>query len=215
MAPDVEDLIKRVNTLTLDKSRLKQRLMQLANTKDTENNTRSQLKSQLSATSSIDSNLSSNNQLRTSNNNNSPPNEATDESTRSPPKSPKRDTQIVGIDCSSSCEDDLVYVNGLLSKRLDEYSSNWDLLQSKCSALLTELNALQRRYAILNREKQEVESKLEMKCDDYDTLKNEMQTVVLNYETQLGAMSEHLSSITSQLAVEDSSPPQSSYRKMH
>lgn len=152
MAPDTEELIKKVNTLTLDKNRLKQKLNQIVQSSS---------------------------------------------STDSPCLANENSSIIAGVQCSTSCEEDLIYINQLCKQKLDEYDANWDYLQSKCSALTSELRALQKHFSLLNDEKLNLEGKLNAKCEDYDKIKSELQTVVLNYETQIGAMSEHLSMITS------------------
>ena len=151
MAPDIEELIKKVNTLTLDKNRLRQKLTQLGNQANS-----------------------------------------------------GETSGIAGVECSTSCEVDLLFMNDLYRKRLDEYNENWDYIQSKCTALLSELNALQKHYSILKKEKLDLEEKHKIKCDECESIKSELQTVVLNYETQLSAMSEHLSMITSQVSLGDS-----------
>lgn len=94
-------------------------------------------------------------------------------------------------------------MNELYRKRLDEYNEKWDYIQSKCSALLSELNALQEHFALQKREKLDLEDKLKEKCDENESIRSELQTVVLNYESQLSAMSEHLSMITSKVVLDD------------
>lgn len=201
MAPDIEELIKKVNTLTLDKNRLRQKLTQLQsnpNTRDT-NSILNQLSSQQQA--SINSlkliDLGERSQGQAGGNYNDNNNGGVSN------KSNANSNVIAGVECATSCEEDILYMNDLYRKRLDEYNENWDYIQSKCTALLSELIALQKHFAILKREKLELEEKFRIKCDDYDKTKSELQTVVLNYETQLSAMSEHLSMITSKVSLDD------------
>lgn len=94
-------------------------------------------------------------------------------------------------------------MNELYRRRLDEYNKNWDFIQSKCTALLAELDALQTHYSLLKQEKVDLQEKLKLSCDENDKIRSELQTVVLNYETQLSAMSEHLSMIASQVSLND------------
>lgn len=94
-------------------------------------------------------------------------------------------------------------MNELYRKRLDDYSQKWDYVQSKCCALLSELNSLQKHYALALKEKLELEEKYRDKCDGFESIKGELQTVVVNYETQLSAMSEHLSMIAGQVSKVD------------
>lgn len=215
MAPDVDELIKRINTLTLDKNRLKQKLTQLTNDhngKDAisklnqmsikQQGSRESTESFANDTTTSQSSNSISNLLNsnpsskqsTANNQQSSPLTTTASAKSSTP--PKQSNVIAGIECATSCEDDILFMNELYRKRLDEYEENWDHVQSKCSALLSELNALQVHYGRLKREKLELEEKYLKKCDECKDIKSELQTVVLNYETQLSTMSEHLSSIT-------------------
>lgn len=227
MTPDIDELIKKVNTLTLDKSRLKQKLNQL--TQSSNNN-------QQTHSISADSNISLLHQLSlssqsSSNYDKSQPQQqvssslvATSEtydvfrknhggettianinhkSVSTPAASGNSLNSIAGVDCSTSCEEDLLFMNEFYRKRLDEYNENWDYIQSKCTALLSELSALQKHYSLLKQEKVDLEEKLKSTCDESDKIKSELQTVVLNYETQLSAMSEHLSMITSQVSLDD------------
>lgn len=177
MTPDVEELIKRVNTLTLDKNRLRQKLNQLTSNQNGGGSnciaSPPKLSHQQSSRDSMESSSSSSNLI------------------------------IAGIECSTSSESDILYINELYRKRLDDYNDKWELMQSKCSALLSELNALQKNHVRLRKENLELEDRLRCKCDENDQIKGELQTVVLNYETQLSAMSEHLSSITRQISLED------------
>jgi predicted nuclease with TOPRIM domain len=101
---------------------------------------------------------------------------------------------VAGVECTTSSDEDLLYVNELLRKRLDEFEDNWNFLQSKCSALQSELTALQTHHARLKRENLVIDEKFQRKCEECDDIKSELKTVALNYETQLSAMSEHLSS---------------------
>jgi hypothetical protein len=213
MAPDVEDLIKRVNSLTLDKNRLRQKLTQLANDQNGKDTiTRlSQLSMKAHQGSPIESSNDTNSQslrsisdtLSFSSNSFEP---SPPENENSPtatgiscfsPKNKLSSNVIVGIECATSCEDDFLYINNLLRKRVDEYNEDWDYIQSKCSALVSELHALQVHYGRLKNEKLEMDEKYTKKCEECDDVKGELQTVVLNYEAQLSAMSEHLSAITS------------------
>lgn len=198
MAPDIDELIKRVNSLTLDKNRLKQRLVQLGQ----------------SCSSSSPSNNSANNNIEhhpTLNSNDLENKNDYDKDSLAPsakqqngPSQLRKTFDVIaGIKCSTSCEEDILFMNELYKKRLDEYNDKWEYMQSKCTALLSEMNALQKRYAILAKEKEELESKLRTKCDDYDNLQSELQTVVLNYETQLSTMSEHLSMLANKANLED------------
>lgn len=192
MAPDVEELIKRVNTLTLDKNRLKQKLAHVTNggaTNVKDLTARSTNKSTIlepvpNEYSTTGSSYGPSNDIKTS--------------------SPSSKTNIIaGVECATACEDDLLYINGLFRKRLEEYDANWDFLQSKCSSLLSELDALQRQHIRIKKENLELENKYQKKCEENEEIRSEMQTVVLNYESQLGAMSEHLSNITGQLNLEN------------
>ena len=210
MAPDVDELIRRVNTLTLDKNRLKQRLSQLTNGSS---NSQQQTTTNINSTvvpasrerdSAILLNQQSNDSIQSSSS------ETCDLTNTSNLVKNSQNTRLLttnnnrivaGVECVTSCEQDTKYVNELYRKRLDEYTDNWELLQSKCSALLSELNALQKHYVDLKRENLALEEKLQAKCDDCDKIQGELQTVVLNYETQLSAMSEHLSMITSKQAA--------------
>lgn len=213
MAPDIDELIKRVNTLTLDKNRLRQRLNQLSL-----NNGTQTVNSSKEAQLFYPSNYATVPLGGGGDNNNARANEGS--KAESPKMSPtfsnaSTNEQLVrdktsynlnvisGIECATSCEDDLLYINELYKNRLEEYDDNWDFLQSKCSALLSELNALQKHYAILKAEKLDLEEKLKNSCDEHDKVKSELQTVVINYESQLSAMSEHLSMITSQVNMDD------------
>lgn len=210
MTPDLEELIKKVNTLTLDKNRLRQKLAQLGHngnqrdpsitslnnisptlTTSLPNNNFLQLHGFLE--SSCDAIAKSTQIIKNTKSSNGG-NESKDNGSN----------LIHGVECSSSCEDDLLFVNELYRKRLEEYDENWNLIQSKCTALLSELNALQKHYALLKKEKLDLEDKYKLSCDECEATKSELQTVVLNYETQLSAMSEHLSMITSQLNLGDS-----------
>lgn len=220
MAPDVEELIKRVNTLTLDKNRLKQRLTQLNN--EANNQLSQRQRSSLDASDLIkqlSSSLDSPNEpLNTHIQAKNALQVGVSANDTSPQRGPSSGlaTQsgdskaqclgnfMAGVQCTTSSEDDLLYVNSLLKSRLEEYQENWDFIQSKCTALLSELNALQKHFAILKREKLQLEEKLKSKCDEHDKVTSELQTVVLNYEVQLSAMSEHLSMITSQVNLDDS-----------
>lgn len=208
MSPDVEELIHKINTLTVDKNRLRQKLSQLTNgqSKDS-SSTKGGMKiiTQTLSSDSIGSAQTSSRQNSTETrdlNDNNQINSRVDKVTYSSTIKPNEKV-IAGVECSSSCEDDMLFMNELLKKKLDEYIDNWDYLQSKCAALLSELNALQKHYTLLKREKSELEDKYRIKCDDYDSLKSELQTVVLNYETQLSAMSEHLSMITNRASLVD------------
>lgn len=199
MAPDVEELIKRVNTLTLDKNRLKQKLAQITTGQtgsrgDAANILINQLSSMQQQQQQQDGGnlIEQSTDLTGANNNNN------GNHVKKSPSSIAGNNIIAGVECATSCEDDMLYINDLYRTRLEEYDQNWNYIQSKCTALLSELNALQKHYAISKREKLELEEKLKSKCDECDKIKGELQTVVLNYETQLGAMSEHLSMITSQ-----------------
>jgi peptidoglycan hydrolase CwlO-like protein len=220
MAPDVEELIKRVNTLTLDKNRLKQKLNQLINDQNgkeailrlnqlslrTQHNSLGSLDSSadenngqsLNSTSSIqkepNTTEGSNKQKTTGVQNSS---NQTTPGNGYPLQSSTNRKVIAGVECATSCEEDILYVNDLLRKRVDEYNDNWTYIQSKCSAILSELTALQVHYGRLKSEKLELDEKYKKKCEECDDIKNELQTVVLNYETQLSAMSEHLSALTS------------------
>lgn len=215
MAPDIEELINKVNTLTLDKNRLKQKLKHLTQNGNITSDLRdssgslsqspgnnnnnhhhhSHIQNQNSSDSLYDSGKSSINNRNPVTTNKRP---SAGDSLVASQTSPKIDSPanvIAGVECATSCEDDLLYMNDLYKKRLDEYNEQWDYIQSKCTALLSELSALQNNYAMLKKEKLDLEEKLKLKDDDYDTIKGELQTVVLNYETQLSAMSEHLSMI--------------------
>lgn len=200
MAPDVEELIKRVNTLTLDKNRLRQKLTQLMNG---HSNGKDPL-----GRGSLAKLSSSSFEFCEMPAANSTGNTSTDKT----PSLGARMNLIAGVECSTSCEDDILYMNELYRKRLDEYDENWDLVQSKCSALLSELNALQRHFVRMRRENLELEEKYKSQCDENDKIKGELQTVVLNYETQLSAMSEHLSSLTRKIDLEDDDAPTRSIR---
>lgn len=229
MTPDVEELIKRVNTLTVDKNRLRQKLSQISNSiqgKDQSSPKESQsfilqhhspttlnrfndqiLPKQDSSESSCDIinsiNSGSKNCSNVNNNNNSNNIKLSNSSNiNSQNKIAQSSNVIGGVECLTSCEDDLLFMNELYRKRLDEYNDNWIYIQSKCTALLSELNALQENYSMLKKEKLDLEEKLRSSCDENDKIKSELQTVVLNYETQLSAMSEHLSMITSQVSLE-------------
>ena len=196
MAPDVEELIKRINSLTLDKSRLKLRLML-----STDGNGKSSDSQNSDSSGPVSQQI---NDMQSNDSKHREPDSYNPESGDIGSQSSLNKT-IAGVECATSCEDDILYINNLLTKRIEEYDSKWILLQSKCSALSSEMNALQRHYAIIKREKMELCGALKMKCDAYDKLRGELQTVVLNYETQLGAMSEHLSTITSQMTKENDS----------
>lgn len=211
MTLDFEELIKRVNTLTLDKNRLRQKLTQLGHNGNQREHsiTSSNHVSPTSTTS-----LSSNNPLQRQSSSesgcetvvsrafqldgNNKPSNGSNESKNNAPK------LIAGVECSTSCEDDLMFMNELYRNRVEEYDEKWEHIQSKCTALLSELNALQKHYALLKKEKLDLEDKYKSSCDECEATKNELQTVVLNYETQLSAMSEHLSMITSQVNLGDS-----------
>lgn len=216
MAPDVDELIKRVNTLTLDKNRLKQKLTQLTNDQNGNDalarfNQSLSLKAHQTNPDSIESSFESNSQSLNSISNilnsvsnhsqQSPSNHQNSSNTSrtgsTPPRNKPTDNLIAGVECATSCEDDILYINELLRKRIDEYNDNWDYIQSKCSALLSELNALQVHYGQLKNEQMDLDEKYKKKCEECDDVKSELQTVVLNYETQLSAMSEHLSAMTS------------------
>lgn len=241
MAPDIEELIKKINTLTLDKNRLRQKLTQLTQNSQQQqqllastNNNHSRetnLFNQQSSTNSpqhsnsIDTsstttfdtgagidlqnkNLNNNNNNNTNNNNNNHNKFNLSKLNKSSSSdllinNKLSSTNIAGIECSTSCEDDLLFLNDLYKKRLDEYNDNWDYLQSKCVTLLAELNALQEHYSILKKEKLDLQEKLNNKSDECEQIKSELQTVVLNYETQLSAMSDHLSTITSQINLDN------------
>lgn len=206
MAPDIDELIKRVNTLTLDKNRLRQRLNQLSLGNGTQqaNSSSREAQSLLNNQANILISGISDEISETS-------------KPGSPKKSPTSDAcptdvlkidknlanVISGVECSTSCEEDLLYINGLYKNRLEEYNDNWDYLQSKCSALQSELTALQKHYAMLKEEKLDLEEKLKISCDECDKVRSELQTVVVNYESQLSAMSEHLSMIASQVNLAD------------
>lgn len=212
MTPDIEELITKVNTLTLDKNRLKQRLTQLtqngsqfspkekgviSNQSVSQCNTQLQHQGSSSDISGEGNNVSKNVSSLNSNINSSKTSQANSISV------PKGSNVIAGVECSTSSEDDLLYMNELYRKRLADYDENWNYIQGKCTALLSELNALQKHYAMLKKEKLEIENKLKTSCDDNDNMRSEHQTVVLNYELQLSAMSDHLSMITSQVNSED------------
>lgn len=210
MTPDFEELIKRVNTLTLDKNRLRQKLTQLCHNGNqrepsitslnhvspasTNSLPSNNLQRQSSSESGCDTIVSKTSQI---NNNYKSSSNGTNESKLNL-------NSIAGVECSTSCEDDLLFMNELYRKRLEEYNENWDHIQSKCTALLSELNALQKHYALLKKEKLDLEEKYKISCDECENTKSELQTIVLNYETQLSAMSEHLSMITSQVNLGDS-----------
>lgn len=246
MAPDTEELIRKVNTLTLDKNRLKQKLNQLISQGAGQKNsilagsgltlTQNNLNRQQRIDASIKSDLLSSSSwsqqqqagvvqpasdrdlnLGTDISTGSETGNKLDESattissgsgvkpnltgtTISSPSSGKehrnKSNVIAGVECSTSCEEDLLYMNNLYKERLDDYEDKWNFIQSKCTALLSELESLQKQYTIMKRENSDWEEKWKKKCDDYDSVKSELQTVVLNYETQLGAMSEHLSMIS-------------------
>lgn len=244
MTPDVEELIKRVNTLTVDKNRLRHKLTQITN-QNSGNNQYSPKESQSSfiLTQSSPTSINSNDQIlqnqdssqssgdfnsirsktssivnnatATTNNINSCSSSCSGSGTKSSSLASSNSLNInqnnklassnliAGVECSTSCEDDLLFMNELYRKRLDEYNDNWSYIQSKCTALLSELSALQENYSMLKKEKLDLEEKLRSSCDENDKIKSELQTVVLNYETQLSAMSEHLSMITSQVSLED------------
>lgn len=206
MAPDVEELIKRVNTLTLDKNRLRQRLNQLNQGPGQSAKENPVLLSQHSFDSSSNNNQNilqrqsssddSHKSLKTSPSNSK-------SSTESQSNIQQSTCLVGGVQCSTSCEEDLLYINDLYKQKIDEYESKWNMLTSKCSAISAELNALQKHFAIINDEKKDLETKLKIKEDDCAKIKSELQTVVLNYEDQLGAMSEHLSMITNQVTLND------------
>lgn len=214
MTPDFEELIKRVNTLTLDKNRLKQKLTQLGHNGNQRENSITSLNhvSPTSASSSSSNNIVqrqsssesgcdtivSSRTAQFSSNNKSSSNDDNESKNNNVLK------LIAGVKCSTTCEDDLLFMNELYRKRLEEYDEKWGLIQSKCTALLSELNALQKHYALLKKEKLDLEDKYKMSCDEREATRSELQTVVLNYETQLSAMSEHLSMITSQVNLGDS-----------
>lgn len=208
MSPDVEELIQKINTLTVDKNRLRQKLAQLTNSSSVLAKSGARGITQTISNDSIGSAQASSRQNSTEtrdlndNNQINSRGPTADKSTISSTIRPSEKI-IAGVECSSSCEDDMLFMNELLKKKLDEYIDNWDYLQSKCAALMSELNALQKHHTILKREKSELEEKFRSKCDDYDSLKSELQTVVLNYETQLSAMSEHLSMITNRASLAD------------
>lgn len=224
-APDIDELIKRVNTLTLDKNRLRQKLNQLSLQN---NGTQSSARETLAVSNQQQANLL----LLLGNetgDSSKPPEESPskksptgffnatpsaelfstslpeDENNKSSPNQPKSSPKnvIAGVECATSCEDDLLYINELYKNRLEEYDDNWEFLQSKCAALMGELNALQKHYALLKVEKLDLEERLKNSCDEYDKVKSELQTVVVNYESQLSAMSEHLSMITSRVNESD------------
>lgn len=204
MTPDVDELIKRVNNLTLDKNRLRQKLAQLSQngsqTSPSEIKT-SKISDPVSTNQNLENNLidfkdQSQNNVNSKNNNNSPKDSPTS-------KSSNATSLSCGVELNSSSEDDLIFMNNILRKRIDEYNDNWEYIQSKCSALQSELKALQSHYALCQREKMELDEKLTNKCDECDSLKSEMQTIVVNYETQLSAMSEHLSMISSKVSLAD------------
>lgn len=184
MAPDIEELIKKINTLTLDKNRLRQKLTQLNQNSQqqqqllaTTNNNYSKensylLNQQQSSTNSpqhsnsfetsltSDSGLSVDLQNKSSSNNSKTKlNKSSSSDLLIANNNTFSRTNIAGIECSTSCENDLLFLNDLYRKRLDEYNDNWDYIQSKCTALLAELNALQVHYLILKNEKLNLQEK--------------------------------------------------------
>lgn len=228
MAPDIEELISKVNSLTLDKNRLRQKLAQLSQQQQKHSGGNVSVFTQsLSAYDTIDKLLESSSQslgadqTKTSNvsttSSSSGYQDATPVTSKAATAVANTDQNnsiessrntisgnlIAGIECNTSCEDDFVYINRLLKKQLDEMLEKWDYLQSKCSAHVSELHALQERYAILAQEKLDLEDKYAEKCSEHDKTVSELRTIVLNYETQLSAMSEHLSMITSQVNLGD------------
>lgn len=211
MAPDVEELIKRVNTLTLDKNRLKQKLTQLTNGKDSTAKG-SHSKPASFSFESGDGAATKNQDYNTASGGATTNNNKSSSSTHETASPNNRTNFIAGVECSTSCEEDILYMNELYRKRLDEYDEKWDLMQSKCSALMSELNALQAHFIRMKRENLKLEEKYRSQCDETDKIKAELQTVVLNYETQLSALSEHLSSIARQKSLEDEGAPVRSMR---
>lgn len=199
MAPDVEELIKKVNSLTLDKNRLKHRLNQLM---QLPGSARENLTSSLSQSSDV-SQSGACLQRRSSEESKLTKSTSTSKQSDDGNQSSKSNCSIAGVECSTSSEEDLVYANNLLKERLEEYETKWTFLESKCTALSSEVSALQKHLVLAHEEKKILEDQLQAKTDDYDNIKSELQTVVLNYETQLGAMSEHLSMITNQVARND------------
>lgn len=211
MTPDIDELIKRINSLTLDKNRLKQRLVQLQGNSNNNSNTAishehlSRLKNLIDSSdlsSGKDADQSAKEPIPSINT--SASTDATkspDASTNSSPASQNR--TISGIKCTTSCEEDLLYLNELYKSRLEDYDANWEYVQSKCIALGLEMNALQKQFALLREEKNDMEKRYKSKCDDLDRIKGELQTVSLNYETQLSAMSDHLSMLANRTSVED------------
>ena len=192
MAPDVEELIKKVNTLTLDKNRLKQKLTQLTNEHAGKDILNRPSLSRMSASSlsqehqfqqqhssTKDSFSSSNNSAWIPNKSLFDEDFSIFDGPKSPATAPARQQRtannqsaniISGVECATSCEEDMLYMNELYRKRIDEYDEHWQYLQSKCSALLSELNALQKNYARLKRDHLELEEKFRSKCDDYDAI---------------------------------------------
>lgn len=205
MAPDIEELIKKVNTLTLDKNRLRQKLTHL-----TQNSGQPIPKESVGSLTQLVSTVPNSQINHPKINCEASPKSSKDSTINKSPSFTSSSTSkalslatIAGVECSTSCEEDLLFLNELYRKRLDEYSENWDYLQSKCTSLLSELNALQHHYAFLKKEKLDLEEKYKSKCDECDKINGELQTVALNYETQLSAMSEHLSMLTSRVSIDD------------
>lgn len=212
----LDELIKRVNTLTVDKNRLRQKLAQLSTSQQQRNSV-----NQFSPTGAHSFTLNqlttsqSNNQLHqnsqetivkdsSNSNNNNSANSSDSYNLSNQNKNNQSSSNIIaGVECATSCEEDLLFMNELYKKRLDEYDENWVYVQSKATALLSELESLQENYSMLKKEKLDLEKLLMSSCDENDKLKNEHQTVVLNYETQLSELSQHLSMITSQVSLGD------------
>lgn len=191
----IQELLNKVNALVLDKNRLRQRL--------TQKNQQRQQSTRYSTNGVINSgSMHSSASLSSNENENIMLNNSIDSPQQSSTSSLSdiNNPVIDGIECATSCEEDMVSLLNLYKKRLSEYQNVTEYVSSKCIAFHQELIALQKHYGYAQQEIVDLRHQLEVKSEECVDIKSELQTVVLNYESQLSTMSEHVSCLTDKVA---------------
>ncbi|XP_065562894.1 protein phosphatase 1 regulatory subunit 21-like isoform X2 [Artemia franciscana] len=85
--------------------------------------------------------------------------------------------------------------------RLGQLVKSAQIADSKAFFFHSECTALQERLELLIQQQEMTETNLSKSHNEVQNLRSELQTTLLNYETQINTMSEHLASIIDQLAA--------------
>lgn len=99
------------------------------------------------------------------------------------------------LDVSNGPEEDMM-IHDHLNQRISELMDSLQAADSKSLVYYSECNRLKQRLAIVSQEKKASLEALQELQVSYQQLKDELNTSVRNYETQLSTMSEHLACVT-------------------